>query len=129
MGKRENCYRVILVVDDIETNRELLNVFLSGNGYTVIEACNGVEAVKLAASECPDLIIMDLAMPVMDGFGAVRLLREVPTICDVPIVACTGHDTQTHRDQAMRSGFNEFLTKPIDFKRLNFVIDRFLKAA
>ncbi len=129
MGKAGDCYRVILVVDDSESNRELLNFFLSGNGYTVIEACNGIEAVKVATSERPDLIIMDLAMPVMDGYCAVRLLREVPEVCKVPIVACTGHDTTTHRDQAMRVGFNEFLTKPIDFTHLNSVINRFLKAA
>ena len=122
-------YRVILVVDDNETNRELLNVFLSASGYAVIEACNGVEAVKVATSERPDLIIMDLAMPVMDGFGAVSLLRKVPEVCKVPIVACTGHDTSSHREQALSLGFNEFLTKPIDFSYLNFVIDRYLKAA
>jgi CheY-like chemotaxis protein len=118
-----------MVVDDNEGNREILNLFLSSCGYNVIEACNGLEAVRIAISECPDLIIMDLAMPVMDGYGAVRLLREAPKICDVPIVACTAHDTATHRIQAMRVGFNEFLTKPIDFMKLNFVIERFLKAA
>jgi CheY-like chemotaxis protein len=85
--------------------------------------------VKVATSEFPDLIIMDLSMPVLDGFGAARLMREVPEICDVPIVACTAYDTSTHRDQAIRVGFNEFLTKPIDFNQLSSVIDRFLKAA
>jgi len=120
---------VILIVDDNEGIRELLNLFLSSSGYNVIEASNGLEAVKIATGECPDLIIMDLAMPVMDGYGAVRLLREVPEIRHVPIVACTAYDTATHRIQAMRVGFNEFLTKPIDFTRLNFLIDRFLKAA
>jgi CheY-like chemotaxis protein len=120
---------VILVVDDNETNRELLSVFLTASGYSVIEACNGIEAVKVATTACPDLIIMDLAMPVMDGYGAVRLLRAVPEVCEVPIVACTAHDTSTHRDQAMKVGFNEFLTKPIEFGQLDFVLDRFLNAA
>jgi CheY-like chemotaxis protein len=129
MRERENCCRVILVVDDQEVNRELLHVFLSGNGYNVIEAGDGLEAVRVATRECPDLIIMDLAMPVMDGYGAVRLLREVPEIHAVPIVACTASDTSTHRAQAMMVGFNDFLTKPIDFMKLNFIVDRFLKAA
>jgi CheY-like chemotaxis protein len=119
----------ILVVDDHECNREILNMFLSTHGYNVIEASNGLEAVRAAISKPPDLIIMDLAMPVLDGYGAVRLLREVPKICEVPIVACTAFDKATHRAQALSVGFNEFLTKPIDFIELNFVIDRFLKAA
>jgi CheY-like chemotaxis protein len=118
-----------MVVDDYDLNRELLSVFLSARGYNVIEACNGLEAVKIATSVFPDLIIMDLSMPVMDGFGAVRILRELPEIREVPIVACTAHDTSTHRDLAIREGFNEFLTKPIDFNQLNNVVDRFLKAA
>jgi len=82
----------------------------------------------MAASACPDLIIMDLTIPVLDGYGAVRILREVPKLSEVPIVACTG-DVPAHRAQAMRVGFSEFLAKPIDFDELNFVIDRFLKAA
>jgi CheY-like chemotaxis protein len=129
MSERERSAAIIMVVDDNETNRELLSLFLTGSGYAVIEACNGFEAVKLATTAFPDLIIMDLAMPVMDGFGAVRLLRKVPEVCEIPIVACTAHDTATHRDQALQLGFNEFLTKPIDFVQLDSVIDRFLKAA
>ena len=129
MREREESSGVILVVDDNETNRELLSLFLSASGYVVLEACNGVEAVKVATMACPDLIIMDLAMPVMDGYGAVSLLRALPEVCEVPIVACTAHDTSTHRDQAMKVGFNEFLTKPIDFNQLDFVIERFLNAA
>jgi CheY-like chemotaxis protein len=129
MSERDNSCPVILVVDDHEGNREFLNAFLSGCGYNVIEAGDGLEAVKLATNANPDLIIMDLAMPVMDGFGAVQLLRKVPEICEVPIVACTAYDTSTHRTQAMSVGFDEFLTKPIDFQELNLVLDRFLKAA
>jgi two-component system cell cycle response regulator DivK len=127
MREKKQSSAVILVVDDCETNREILSLFLTASGYIVIEACNGVEAVRLATSECPDLIIMDLSMPVMDGFGAVRLLRKVPEVCEVPVVACTAHDTSTHRAQAMRVGFDEFLTKPIDFAKLDCVIDRFIK--
>ena len=129
MREREESAGVILVVDDNDTNRELLSLFLTAHGYIVIEACNGLEAVKVATSNCPDLIIMDLSMPVMDGYGAVRLLRTVPEVCEVPVVAYSAHDTSTHRDHAMKIGFNEFLTKPIDFDHLDFVIDRFLSVA
>jgi len=128
MSERDN-QGVILVVDDYQCNRELLSVFLSTIGYNVIEATNGLEAVRIATTTPPDLIIMDLAMPVLDGYGAVRLLREVPTTSEVPIIACTACDTSTHRAEAMTVGFNEFLTKPIDFNELSFVLERFLKAA
>ena len=84
VGGNVNSIAVILIVDDNYFNRELLNVYLSSSGYTVIEACNGNEAVKVATIEHPDLIIMDLTMPVMDGYGAVRILRKVPEICDIP---------------------------------------------
>jgi CheY-like chemotaxis protein len=126
MGQKDKSCHVILVVDDCESNRELLSVYLTVSGYEVIEACDGLEAVKVATSECPDLIIMDLSMPVMDGFGAVRLLRQVSEGCEVPVIACTAHDTSTHRLQAMSVGFNEFLPKPIDFTQLDFILGQFL---
>lgn len=72
---------------------------------------------------------MDLSMPVLDGFNAIRILRELPETATVPVVACTAHDTSTHKVQALSLGFDEFLTKPIDFTQLNFVLDRFLNEA
>jgi CheY-like chemotaxis protein len=72
---------------------------------------------------------MDLSMPLLDGFGAMRLLREVPAVREVPAIACTAHDTSTHRRQALGVGFNEFLPKPIDFTRLTSLLDQFLQAA
>lgn len=129
MGQGDNSYHVILVADDQADNRDLLNTFLSFLGYVVVEARNGVEAVKVATRECPHLIIMDLSMPVMDGFSALKVLRELPETSNVPVVACTAHDTATHRVQALSVGFNEFLTKPIDFTRLNYLLDQFLNEA
>jgi CheY-like chemotaxis protein len=129
MGQNEKSCHVILVVDDSETNRELLNLFLSGSGYNVIEARDGLEAVNVATTEWPDLIIMDLSMPVLDGFGAIRLLREVSGVRELPVIACTAHDTNSHRLQALGVGFNDFLTKPIDFNQLNSMLGRFLKTA
>ena len=129
MGQIQDSCHVILVVDDQADNRYLLNIFLSGLGYEVREACIGLEAVTLATSDCPDLIIMDLSMPVMDGFNAVQILRELPKTSTVPVVACTAHDNPTHKVQALSVGFNEILTKPIDFTRLHYVVEQFLKAA
>lgn len=118
--------RVIMVVDDEEGNREVLRIFLIWSGFIVIEASNVRDAVEIAANLCPDLILMDLAMPIMDGFNAVRLLRELPLTRDVPIVACSAYDTPTDLAQAASAGFNEFLTKPIDFIKLESTLDRFL---
>lgn len=129
MAEGDKASPVILVVDDYDDSRRLVCVWLGLMGYKVIEACNGLEAVKIALRACPDLIIMDLSMPVLDGFGAVRLLREVLNNDAVPIVACTAHDTSTHRELALSTGFNEYITKPIDLTHLSIVVDRFLKAA
>jgi two-component system, cell cycle response regulator DivK len=127
--EKERSCRVIMVVDDYEGNREFLCAFLNIMGFKVLEACNGFEAVEVAIKARPDLIIMDLSMPVLDGYGAVRLLREAPKVCDIPIVACTANDSATHRASAISGGFDEFLSKPIDFDQLNIVIHRLLKAA
>jgi CheY-like chemotaxis protein len=119
--------QVIMVVDDQDGNREILRLFLTETGYIVKEASNGLVAVNLATRECPDLIIMDLAMPVMDGFNAVGILRRTSATRDVPIVAFTAYDTPEHRALALSTGFNEFLTKPVDFMTLQLVLSRFLK--
>lgn len=93
--------RVILVVDDQAGNREILRIFLGWSGYTVIEAINGHEAVLSVTTACPDLNIMDLAMPVMDGFAATRMLRLTTQI---PIIACTAYDSPEHRAHALLAG-------------------------
>lgn len=124
LSKRDNSYRLILVVDDNEGNREVLNFFLSESGYRVVEACNGLEAVAIATKACPDLILMDLAMPVMDGFDAIRLIRETAHISSIPIIACTAY--YSHRLAALGAGFNEFLIKPLDFALLDKTLSRFL---
>ena len=102
-------------MDDQAGNREILRAFLSWRGYTVIEATNGQEAVQLMTTAGPDLIIMDLAMPVMDGFAATRILRQSTK---VPIIACTAFDTPHHRARALQLGFNDFLPKPVSFDTL-----------
>ena len=128
MSKKDHSPPVILVVDDSDAIREVLNIVLSERGYNVVQAADGHEAVEIATRGCPDLILMDLSMPVLDGYGAVQLLREVPETSNVPIVACTSHDTSEHRTKAFALGFNEYLTKPIDFFQLDNLVCRFLKA-
>ena len=81
----------IIVVDDCADIREMLRFMLERRGYLVLEAENGQAAVELAKQECPDLILMDLHMPVLDGLSATRLLRELDELCDVPIIAVSAH--------------------------------------
>ncbi|HWT01773.1 MAG TPA: response regulator [Pyrinomonadaceae bacterium] len=116
-------------MDDNDCIRDFLKELLSIFGYHVVEATNGQEAVEIAQRECPDLIFMDLNMPVLDGFAATRRIRETQGICEVPIVACTSNNMSDYRDKALAVGFNEYITKPVDFAQLNTVLHQFLKAA
>ena len=120
---------LVLVVDDSDDIREMVKFVLDTRGYRVAVAENGQEAVKVAQAQCPDLILMDLSMPVLDGFGAARSIRETAQMCDVPIIAISAHNTRDHRAKAFDVGFNDYLTKPIDFVHLADVIHHFLEAA
>ena len=120
---------LIMVVDDDEDIRQMMRVLLEEDGYGVLEAENGQRAVDIAQSVSPNLILMDLSMPVLDGFAATRRLRELSHVSDVPIIAITAFDTPEHRHDASAAGVNEYLTKPIDFARLDKLLDRFLKTA
>lgn len=117
------------VVDDSDDIREVVSFVLSGRGYRVVEAENGQAALEMAQKECPDLILMDLSMPVLDGFGAVRGIRQITEMCDVPIVAISAHNTVDHRTKALVVGFNDYLTKPIDLFRLMTLIQSLLSIA
>ena len=95
-------------------------------GHSVIEATDGEQAVAVALSQRPDLILMDLSLPKLDGLAATRRIRESPDFRDVPIVAVSAHDGGDSRDAALAAGCNEYVTKPIDFDQLNNLITRFL---
>jgi len=118
-----------MVVDDAEDIRRMLRFVLDMRGYRVLEACNGREAVELAESNCPDLILMDLSMPVLDGYGAVKELRQMAKTRAAPIIAISAHGTVDHRNKALAVGFNDYLTKPIDFIQVANLIQRFLRKA
>lgn len=117
----------VLIVEDSEDNREVLKHIIQYIGYEVLEAVNGKQAVEIFKDQHPDLILMDLSMPVLDGYGAVREIRDLDEIGEVPIVAVSAHETVDHRVKALAIGFNEYLTKPIDFEELRGVILRFLE--
>jgi CheY-like chemotaxis protein len=119
----------IMVVDDDEDIRYMMRILLEEDGYRVLEAENGQRALEIAQSGRPDLILMDLSMPVLDGFAATRCLRQMTIISDVPIIAVTAFDTPEHRTNASAAGINEYLTKPVDFIKLDKLIGQFLNAA
>lgn len=119
----------VLVADDNGDMRRVVRWMLEQKGYVVIEAEDGEQAVAAAVSHRPDLILMDLVMPILDGFDAVRRLREHEELRGVPVVAMTARDVAAARDMAEDMGFDQYLSKPLDFLRLNVVIEKLLGAA
>lgn len=108
----------ILLVEDNEMNRDMLKRRLARRGYEVVSAVDGQEGVAMARSESPDLILMDMDLPVLDGWEATRQLRAAPETRVIPVIAITAHAMVGERDKAMQAGCNDFDTKPIDFARL-----------
>ena len=119
---------IIIVVDDCDDIRSLLRVTLEMRGYLVLEAENGQVAVELAKQKCPDLILMDVNMPVLDGLAATRLLRELEEMCRVPIIAVSANSKDSHKADALAAGCNEYLTKPVNFKELDHLLISLLAA-
>jgi CheY-like chemotaxis protein len=108
----------ILIVEDNELNRDVLSRRLSARGYEVVVAVDGPQGLALAKTGQPDLILMDLGLPDIDGWECVRLLRANPATRSVPVVALTAHAMTGDREKALEAGCDEFDTKPIDFERL-----------
>lgn len=104
--------RKVLIVDDFEDNRAMYAEFLRYSGLEVIEAKDGAEAVELTRTEMPDLVVMDLSLPVIDGWEATRRIKHDPRTRDIPIVALTGHALEGHSQGAREAGCEGFLAKP-----------------
>ena len=121
-----NAPPTILVVEDFEDNRFMMRRLLEMSGYRVLEAVNGEEAVTLACSELPELILMDLSLPQLDGLAATRRIRQHPELRDLPIVAVSAHDTADFHADALAAGCNDYVTKPIDFDQLEALLNRLL---
>ena len=116
----------ILIVEDFEDSRFSLSKLLQIEGYEVIEATNGAQAVDLAEAVRPDLILMDLSLPVVDGLSATRSIRENPSLTEVPVIALSGHDLAEVQRDAQRAGCTDYLMKPIDFDALRSMISKYL---
>jgi CheY-like chemotaxis protein len=110
--------RRLLVVDDHQDFREMLWQWFTGLGFSVCAVGNGCEAVRAASTMRPEVVLMDLAMPVMDGFEATRRLREQPATSDVPILAVSATASTADRARAAECGASAFIPKPLDFDAL-----------
>jgi two-component system cell cycle response regulator DivK len=117
----------ILVVDDRPSSRELLRTVLDNAGYEVIEAADGAEALEKAHKRKPDLILLDLQLPGLDGFGVIGALRSEPRFSATPIVAITASAMQGDREKALQSGFTSYITKPVRLAVLRAEIERLLR--
>jgi CheY-like chemotaxis protein len=117
----------ILVVDDFEDTRLLLRTWLQKKGYRVVEAENGNQAVAEAESSQPDLIIMDVEMPELDGLSATRKIRTLPNANDVPIVVVSAYGADQFRDDALAAGCNEYVSTPFEPDKLERLIESLIK--
>jgi len=108
----------ILVVEDNEVNRDMLSRRLTRRGYEVLVAVDGQEGIQMAQSQSPDLILMDMSLPVLDGWEATRRLKADPNTQKIPVIALTAHALMSDREQAFEVGCDDYETKPIDFPRL-----------
>jgi len=108
----------ILIVEDNEMNRDMLSRRLERKGYEVVMAEDGQKGVDMSKSENPDLILMDLSLPVMDGWEATSTIKADNNTKDIPIIVLTAHAMAGDREKAIEAGADEYDTKPIDFKRL-----------
>lgn len=118
--------KTVLIVEDFDDTRAMMKMVLEMKGCLVVEAVNGREAVELAACQCPDLILMDLRMPVMSGVEATRLIHARAETCHVPIVAISAHCEGDWKEEALDAGAVGCVEKPVDFDALDKVLKRFL---
>jgi CheY-like chemotaxis protein len=116
----------ILIAEDNPVNRELLRELLENRGYSVSEACDGQEALRMLQENIPDIMLLDIGMPVLDGYAVARQVRENPDLAAMPLLAITAYAMQGDREKILRSGFNGYLSKPINAAALTQELDRLL---
>jgi two-component system cell cycle response regulator DivK len=116
----------VLVVDDDADIRELIRMVLTMKGCRVVEAADGRQALELAQQVHPALILMDLSMPVIDGYEATRRLKAQPELCGIPVIAVSAHCDPQHRQKALAAGCSECVGKPVDFNQLGELLKSLL---
>lgn len=108
----------ILVVEDNELNRDMLTRRLARKGFEALVAVDGQQGITMARSECPDLILMDMSLPVIDGWEATRQIKAAPETGKIPIIALTAHAMSGDRERALQAGCDDYDTKPVEFPGL-----------
>ncbi len=116
----------ILIAEDNAVNRELLRELLEMRGHIVAEACDGEEALRMIEQTQPDLLLLDIGMPLLDGFGVMRKIRESPQFASLPVVAVTAYAMQGDREKILSSKFDGYLSKPVNARSLGEELDRLL---
>jgi CheY-like chemotaxis protein len=116
----------ILLVEDNEMNRDMLSRRLERRGYEIVVAVDGAQGVAMANTENPDLILMDMSLPIMDGWEATKNIKANTTTQSIPIIALTAHAMSGDREQALKAGCDDYDTKPIDLPRLLTKIEVFI---
>lgn len=119
----------VLIAEDNIVNRELLRELLEARGHEVVEACDGEEALQMVEQSSPDILLLDIGMPRLDGFAVVRRLRQNPIPASFPILAVTAFSMQGDRERILGSGFDGYLAKPINSRSLDQELERFLGKA
>ena len=117
---------LILVVDDSPDNLAVISLYLQHQGYRVVTANNGEDAVTVAAQMLPNMILMDINLPTLDGLGATRRIRETEALREVPVIAITAFGTEGFQRAAYDAGVSGYLTKPLDLDRMHQLIPRLL---
>jgi CheY-like chemotaxis protein len=126
---QENKMPKILLVEDNEMNRDMLSRRLMRKGYEVLLALDGAQGVAVTVAERPDLVLMDMSLPVLDGWEATRRLKAAPETRSIPVIALTAHAMSTDRVKAAEAGCDDYDTKPVELPRLLEKIERLLGAA
>ncbi len=116
----------ILLIEDNEMNRDMLSRRLSRRGFEVLIAVDGIEGIRFAQSEQPNLILMDMSLPVLDGWEATRQIKADPDTASIPIIALTAHAMAGDREKALAAGCDDYDTKPVELSRLLEKINRIL---
>jgi CheY-like chemotaxis protein len=119
----------VLVAEDNSVNCELLRELLEARGYNVIEAQDGQEALRMIEQAHPDIVLLDIGMPVLDGFAVIRKIRENPALAALPVLAVTAYAMQGDRESVLNAGFDGYVSKPINARDLATDIERLLRIA
>jgi two-component system cell cycle response regulator DivK len=119
----------VLVAEDNAVNRELIRELLELRGYEVSEACDGQEALEMMEAALPDILLLDLGMPKLDGFGVIKRVRENPHLAGLPVLAVTAYAMRGDREKVLEAGFDGYLSKPINAAALTQALETLLRSS